>query len=266
MINDADAVIAVLGLSPYLEGENGDAYLSEAGGDKKDIRFPYAQLKYLRALRQKTKKPIIVVLTAGSAIELKEVEEIADAVVLAWYPGEQGGNAVADILFGKANPSGRLPITFYQSNNDLPAFENYSMQGRTYRYFNGAVTHPFGFGLSYTSFKYGPLTRINSTKEGTTFQFTLTNTGNQEGDEVVQLYLQRTDRTGDEPIKQLKSFKRVHLKPKETKLVRITLNEKDRLYWDEQTEKYWVIPGNYKVTIGSSSQDERLSYNIIQPK
>lgn len=266
MINDADAVVAVLGLSPYLEGENGDAYLSEAGGDKKDIKFPYAQLKYLRALREKTKKPIIVVLTTGSAIELKEVENIADAVILAWYPGEQGGNAVADILFGKANPSGRLPITFYQSNDDLPAFENYSMQGRTYRYFKGTVTHPFGYGLSFTTFRYGPFSSIKSTKEGTTFQFTLTNTGKREGDEVVQLYLQRTDRTADEPIKQLKSFKRVHLKPNESKLISITINKKDLQYWDGQTEKYRVIPGNYKVFIGSSSSDEQLSYNIIQTK
>ena len=154
MINEADAVVAVLGLSPLLEGENGDAYLSEAGGDKKDISFPYSQLKYLEKLRERTKKPLVVVITAGSAIELKEVEKIADAVLLAWYPGEQGGNAVADILFGKTNPAGRLPVTFYQANDDLPAFEDYSMKGRTYRYFSGKVQHPFGFGLSYTSFDY----------------------------------------------------------------------------------------------------------------
>jgi beta-glucosidase len=259
MINEAEAVVAVLGLSPLLEGENGDAYLSEAGGDKKDIRFPYAQLKYLKALREKTKKPLIVVVTAGSAVELKQIEEIADAVVLAWYPGEQGGNAVANVLFGKVNPSGRLPVTFYQSNDDLPAFENYSMQGRTYRYFKGPVTHPFGFGLSYTNFAYSGL-KFSTLNNRYTFQFKLTNTGKREGEEVVQLYIERKERSEKEPLKQLKGYKRIHLKAGESKTISLTVTAEQLQYWDEVSGHYLLYPGTYKFSIGSSSADERLVY------
>lgn len=260
-INDADAVIAVLGLSPLLEGENGDAILSEAGGDKKDIKFPYAQLKYLRLLREKTKKPLIVVLTTGSAIELEEVEKIADAVVLAWYPGEEGGNAVADILFGDANPAGRLPVTFYRSTDDLPPFEDYSMKERTYRYFSGKPLHPFGFGLSYTSFTYSNLS-VSKIKNDFSFQLNIKNTGKSDGDEVVQLYIRRVNKEKDAPVKELKSFKRIHVKKNKSKPVSLLLTTRDMEYWDENKNSYIIYPGTYEVMIGSSSEDIKLRYRI----
>jgi beta-glucosidase len=263
MIDEADAVVVVLGLSPLMEGENGDAYLSEAGGDKKDISFPYAQLKYLRKLRERTKKPLIVVLTAGSAIELGEVEQLADAVLLAWYPGEQGGNAVADILFGKANPGGRLPVTFYQSNNDLPAFDNYSMKGRTYRYFTGKPLHPFGFGLSYTNFSYSHLV-VAPSKEGVACRFDLKNTGDIDGDEVAQLYIRRVGKNADEPVRQLKNFQRVHLKKGEMKKINFFLPDNDLKYWDEKTSQWTIYQGEYEVMIGGSSDAGKLFYSILK--
>ena len=261
MTGEADAVVAVMGLSPLMEGENGDAYLSQAGGDKKDITFPYSQLKYLRKLREKTKKPLVVVLTTGSAIELKEVEEMADAVLLAWYPGEQGGNAVADILFGKTNPAGRLPVTFYRSNNDLPAFEDYSMKGRTYRYFTGEVMHPFGFGLSYTSFGYSGM-KVTAVPSGYSVNFTVTNTGNFSGDEVVQLYIRRMNAKRDEPVKQLKEFRRISLAKGESCKVNLLLQQKDLAYYDEQAKKWMVYPGEYEVMIGGSSEDNKLVHRL----
>ena len=261
MTGEADAVVAVMGLSPLLEGENGDAYLSQAGGDKKDISFPYAQLKYLQQLKEKTKKPLVVVLMAGSAIELKQVEALADAVLLAWYPGEQGGNAVADILFGKTNPAGRLPVTFYQSNNDLPSFDEYSMKGRTYRYFNGEVQHPFGFGLSYTSFSYSGL-KVLTEKNGFSFQLNVQNTGKYAGDEVVQLYIRRISAGDNEPVKQLKDFKRVGLAKGETKKVTLRLNQQDMAWYDESTKKWIVYPGEYEIVIGGSSEDKKLVHRL----
>ena len=261
MTGEADAVVAVMGLSPLLEGENGDAYLSQAGGDKKDISFPYAQLKYLQQLREKTKKPLVVVITAGSAIELKEVEKIADAVLLAWYPGEQGGNAVADILFGKVNPAGRLPVTFYQSNNDLPAFEDYSMKGRTYRYFNGEVQHPFGFGLSYTSFDYNGLV-VSSSSSGYSFHFSIKNTGNLIGDEVPQLYVRRVSAGAGEPIKQLKDFKRVSITSGKAVKVNLQLKISELEYFDEQKGKWLIYPGEYEIMIGGSSEDKKLVHRL----
>jgi beta-glucosidase len=260
-INDADAVVAVLGLSPLMEGENGDARLSEAGGDKKNISFPYAQLKYLRKLRAATNKSLIVIVTSGSAIELGEVEELADAVLLAWYPGEEGGNAAADILFGKANPSGRLPVTFYRSNADLPPFEDYSMKERTYRYFTGKPLHSFGYGLSYTRFIYHNLTESESKNEYK-FQLTITNAGNFDGDEVAQLYLRHLNKTADEPLLQLKGFKKVFIKKGGSKKISFSLTKKDLEFWDEQKNGFTVYPGQYEVLIGTSAEDIKLKYSF----
>ncbi len=261
MAGEADVVVAVMGLSPLLEGENGDAYLSHAGGDKKDISFPYAQLNYLQILKKKTRKPLVVVLMAGSAVELSQVESIADAVLLAWYPGEQGGNAVADILFGKINPAGRLPVTFYKSNNDLPVFDDYSMKGRTYRYFSGDVQHPFGFGLSYTSFFYSGL-KVITEKNGFSIQLDLQNAGKYAGDEVVQLYIRRMSAGDSEPMKQLKDFKRVSLAKGETKTVNLRLNQQDMAWYDESLKKWIVYPGVYEIVIGSSSEDKKLAHYL----
>jgi len=153
--SNADLTIAVIGLTPVMEGEEGDAFLAPHGGDKVDLNLPAAHIAYIKALRKSIRsKPLIAVVTAGSAIDLSTIEPYVDGIVLAWYPGEQGGNALADILFGKVSPSGRLPVTFYRSLADLPSYKDYSMKGRTYRYYDGPVQYPFGYGLSYTSFAY----------------------------------------------------------------------------------------------------------------
>jgi beta-glucosidase len=254
-----------MGLSPLLEGENGDAYLSEAGGDKKDIEFPYAQLKYLRLLKAKTNKPLIVIITTGSAIALGEVEKIADAVLVAWYPGEEGGNAAADILFGNTNPGGRLPVTFYQSTADLPAFDNYAMKERTYRYFTGKPLHVFGYGLSYTSFAYSSLA-VTKTNNSFNFHFSLKNTGDFDGDEVVQLYVSRKNKTTGEPNTTLKNFKRVFIKKGNAKNISLSLLQKDLEYWDDQQQAYVIYPGDYEVLIGSSSDAIKLKYTITIAK
>lgn len=264
MINDAQAVVAVMGLSPLLEGENGDAYLSDAGGDKKDISFPYAQLKYLRAVRSKTNKPLIVVVAAGSALDLTEVEQLADAVLVCWYPGEQGGNAVADVLFGNVSPAGRLPISFYSSTKDLPAYDDYNMNGRTYRYFKGSVLHPFGYGLSYTNFEYSNL-KMEKSKNQYRFSFDVKNTGSMSGDEVIQLYVTHVNGKEGEPIRQMKDFKRITINKEAIKKCILTLEEKDLRYWDEQLNNWTVYPGEYKITIGGSSLDSRLTYALKQP-
>lgn len=261
MINEADAVVAVLGLSPLLEGENGDAYLSEAGGDKKDISFPYAQLKYLKKLRERTRKPLVVVLTSGSAIELVEVEKIADAVLLAWYPGEQGGNAVAGILFGEICPGGRLPVTFYSSTADLPSFTDYAMEGRTYRYFRKAAHHPFGFGLSYTSFAYSGL-KVSPKPGGYAFDLDIRNTGKMDGDEVVQLYIRRVNAAATEPVKQLKDFKRVRIGKGRSERVSLVIRDTDLEYYEGQPGKWVVNPGEYEIMIGGSSGDAKLTHRI----
>ncbi|MGG9963221.1 glycoside hydrolase family 3 C-terminal domain-containing protein [Ferruginibacter sp. SUN106] len=256
-LNDADAVVAVMGLSPLLEGENGDAYLSEAAGDKKDIEFPYAQLKYLRQLRAKTNKPLIVVITTGSAIALGEVEKIADAVIIAWYPGEEGGNAAADIIFGDTNPAGRLPVTFYQSTADLPPFDNYSMKERTYRYFTGRTLHPFGFGLSYTRFEYDNF-KVDKTKDNYTINFNIKNTGNFDGEELAQLYVSRVNKNEAEPNTTLKNFKRVSIKKGATVNISLSISKKDLEYWDEKQHAYVVYPGEYEIRIGSSAEDIKI--------
>src|ERR1700761_1153410 len=156
--SNSSVTIAVIGLSPVLEGEAGDAFLSKSGGDKKDLSLPASEIAFMKQLRRDVKKPIIALITAGSDIDISAIEPYADAIVMAWYPGEQGGNAFADLLFGKISPSGHLPVTFYKSINDVPDYSDYAMKNRTYRYFTGAVQYPFGFGMSYTSFDYQPQT------------------------------------------------------------------------------------------------------------
>ena len=207
---NADITVAVIGLTPVYEGEEGDAFLAANGGDKPDMNLPAAHIAFMRELRKKTKTPVVAVVTAGSAVDISAIEPYADAIILAWYPGEQGGNALADILFGKVSPAGRLPVTFYQSFADVPAYDNYAMKGRTYRYFNGKVQYPFGYGLSYTSFAYEwqkMPANIRTAKDSLTFSIKVKNTGSRDGDEVVQVYVEypQVERM---PLKELKAFKR----------------------------------------------------------
>lgn len=223
---DADVSIVAMGLTVNLEGEEGESIESGDFGDRLDYSLPDNQINFLRKLRKENTKPIIVVVTAGSPIDMTEIAELADAVIWAWYPGEEGGNAVADVLFGDVSPSGRLPITFPKSLKQLPAYEDYSMKGRTYRYMTEEPFYPFGYGLSYGKFSYSNLkTSKTKVRKQETFQaeITVTNEGKMESDEVVQLYIQRKDSKIETPLFSLKGFKRVHLKVGESKVVSFSI-------------------------------------------
>jgi beta-glucosidase len=258
---NADITVAVIGLTPVYEGEEGDAFLAPGRGDRKSLSLPEAHIAYLKALRKGNKKPIIAVVTAGSAVDISAIEPYADAIILAWYPGEQGGNALADILFGKISPAGRLPVTFYQSFQDIPAYDSYKMAGRTYRYFNGKVQYPFGFGLSYTSFAYTwqqEPGKINSLKDTLTFSVVIKNTGSMDGDEVSQVYI-KYPAIKRMPLKELKSFKRVSVQKGGEQTVQFRIPVTELQKWDLQQKKWMLYPGDYTISVGSSSQDIKLN-------
>jgi len=261
---NCSVTIAVVGLSPVLEGEAGDAFLSKSGGDKKDLSLPASEIAFMKALRHSVKTPIIAVVTAGSDVDISAIEPYADAIVFGWYPGEQGGNAFADLLFGKVSPSGHLPLTFYKSIKDVPDYSDYSMKGRTYRYFSGPVQYPFGFGLSYTSFEYqaekNPAKKY-ITKDTVNITVKVKNKGKMDGDEVVQAYIQypQVDRM---PVKELKGFKRVTVTKGGEQSVTIKIPVKDLQKWDMKTHGWKTYPGAYKLVLGSSSQDDKLNFTF----
>ncbi|WP_188813653.1 glycoside hydrolase family 3 N-terminal domain-containing protein [Hymenobacter cavernae] len=247
-----DATIVVMGITGLLEGEEGESIASAHAGDRLDYNLPPNQIDFLRKLRKDNKRPIIAVVTGGSPMNLAEVHELADAVVLAWYPGEEGGNAVADIIFGKASPSGKLPITFPKSLDQLPAYESYGMKGRTYRYLEAEPMYPFGYGLSYAKFEY-PGVKLSASKvaknKPVDVEAIITNTGKMEGEEVVQLYLTHQARPSRQtPLYSLKSFKRVKLQPGASTTVKFTLtpamlaliNEKGEAVAPSGPVKIWV--------------------------
>ena len=258
---NASLTIAVMGLSPVLEGEAGDAFLSQTGGDKKDIHLPASEIAYLKQLRKSVKTPIILVITAGSCVDIASVAPYADAIVLAWYPGEQGGNAFADIILGKVSPSGRLPITFYKSANDLPDYTNYTMKGRTYRYYDGDVAYPFGFGLSYVDFKYK---LVNSTQSAYHLKDTIvatilvTNTGNMDAEELVQAYIEYPN-LERMPIKELKFFKKIMVPKGAVKTTNIMIPVSELKKWDLTKNDWMLYPGNYKLVIGTNARDAKLT-------
>jgi beta-glucosidase len=261
----ADAAIFVGGLSPTLEGEEMNVpYPGFEGGDRTDIQLPQAQEKLLKAMHA-AGKPVIFVMLAGSAVAINWEQENLPAILCGWYPG-QHGDAVADVLFGAYNPAGRLPVTFYKSLDQLPPFENYDMQGRTYRYFKGEPLYPFGHGLSYTAFKYSDL-KINKKQTGADdtveVSFTIANAGKIDGDEVPQLYIRDMESKLPMPIKQLRGFKRVHLKAGESKTVSFKLTpNQDMSCYDVKKSDYAVEPGDFEIQIGSSSADIRLKETI----
>ena len=222
-----DATFVVLGISGLLEGEEGESIASPTFGDRLDYNLPQNQLDFLRKLRENNQKPIVAIITGGSPMNLAEVHELADAVVLAWYPGEEGGNAVADVVFGKVSPSGKLPITFPKSLAQLPAYEDYHMAGRTYRYLAAEPMYPFGYGLSYAKFAYSAV-KLSAAKvaknQPVEVTATVTNTGSAAGDEVVQLYLTHPPKAGAQtPLFALKNFRRVSLAPGASTTVKFTL-------------------------------------------
>jgi beta-glucosidase len=250
-VKQADAIIIIGGISARMEGE---------GGDKQDIELPKVQQMLLRAMHQ-TGKPVVFVNCSGSAIAFGSVEGEYDALLQAWYPGQGGAKALAEVLFGDYNPGGKLPVTFYRSTQDLPDFLDYSMKNRTYRYFTGQPQYAFGYGLSYTTFKTGQGT-ISGTSgvSGTplcTITVPVTNTGKREGTETVQVYVKRLDDPGA-PIKALKGFQKLSLKPGETKKAVIALDSEAFEYYDETIDELAVKPGRYQILYGTSSRDEDL--------
>jgi beta-glucosidase len=262
----ADVTIACMGLTRMLEGEEGEAIMNKTGGDRKEITLPPNQVEFIRQLKMKSgNKPLIVVVTGGSATAMPEILDMADAVILAWYPGEEGGTALADILFGDVNPSGKLPVTFYKSVDDLPPFDDYSMDNRTYRYFRGEPEFEFGYGLSYTTFDFLQATPDKdeaSINDTVSLTVTLRNTGNDDGDEVIQVYGSKTDPRLFRPIKTLIGFKRVSLKKGETKQVTLPVAVRTLACWDVQKHQYVIEPGKYELQIGASSKDIRLRQEI----
>jgi beta-glucosidase len=252
-VRQADVIIACVGLSPALEGEEltVTTLAGFRGGDRTDIALPASQERLLDALHA-TGKPLVVVLLSGSAVALNWADEHASAVLAAWYPGEAGGAAIADVLFGDYSPAGRLPVTFYRSVRDLPPFEDYSMRERTYRYFTGRPLYAFGHGLSYTRFSYKNL-RVSPQRakagESVRVSVEVTNAGARAGDEVVELYL--TDRQASVPvaIRSLQGFERIHLAPGETRRVGFTLGARQMALVDDNGR--WVVePGEFGVAVG----------------
>ena len=272
-VGDADAVIFVGGISPSLEGE--EMKVSEPGfkgGDRTDIELPMAQRKVMEMLHRAGKR-VVFVNCSGSAIAMVPETENAEAILQAWYPGERGGEAVAKVLFGEVNPSGKLPVTFYRHTSDLPDFLDYTMKNRTYRYFKGDALFPFGHGLSYTQFVYGndmkvksEQRRVNHSNAKETdyrLQFTLSNKGKREGTEVAQVYIKRMADV-DGPIKTLKAYKRIDLKAGESQKVSIDLPRNSFEVWDAQTNTMRVLPGKYQVFVGGSSAD--AAKNVVEVK
>lgn len=255
----ATVSIAVMGISGLLEGEEGESLLSPTKGDRFDIRLPESQVKQLKKLRENNDKPIILILTGGSPIDISDVESRVDAILFVWYPGEEGGNAVADIIFGDISPSGRLPITFPESLDQLPPYDDYSIAGRTYRYMTKDPLYPFGFGKSYTSFVYqdGRVDReVVKAGENVNVEVTVKNTGEFEADEVVQLYITDLDAQLTTPLYSLKEFRRIHLKPGESTLVEFTITPEMMQIVNNNGESV-LDPGEFKITIGGSSPGKR---------
>ena len=255
----ADATIVVLGVSNLVEGEEGAAVASPTKGDRVDLGLPEAQVEFLRLLRGDHDKPLIVVLTGGSPIATPEVYDIADAVLFAWYPGQQGGNAVADILFGDVSPSGRLAITFPTSDKQLPPYEDYSMDGRTYKYMDEAPMYPFGFGLSFTRFAYGDVELSATTiqaGESVDVSVDVRNAGEQAADEVVQLYLSANEAAFDVPQASLVGFQRVHLEPGASKSVGFTIAPEQMRVFDPDGVSQ-IAAGSHTVHVGGVSPGSR---------
>ena len=248
---NADVVIAVLGITSELEGE--EMPVDEEGfkgGDRTSLDLPKPEEELLEAVTA-AGKPVVLVLANGSALAVNWANEHVNAILESWYPGEEGGAAIAETLSGKNNPAGRLPVTFYTGVEQLPPFEDYAMKGRTYRYFEGKPLYPFGYGLSYTTFSYSGLTLPKSAitaGDPLTAEVTVTNTGTREGDEVAQLYLSFPNVPGA-PLRALRGFKRVHLKPGEAQKVLFELKDRDLSMVSEAGEPI-IAEGGYSVSVG----------------
>ncbi len=231
-----------------------------SGGDRTRIELPPVQENFLKMLKA-TGRPIVFVNCSGSAMAIPWETTNLPAILQAWYPGEQGGRAVAEVLFGDVNPAGRLPVTFYRSTDDLPAFDDYSMSNRTYRYFNSRPLFAFGHGLSYTKFDYSnpgidePFYSPGGTVK---LSFTLKNTGARAGDEVAQVYFRHVNSALPQPKLALCGFARVHLERRQGVNVTVNIPVERFRYWDTAKKQYAVEPGDYELLIGAASDDIRL--------
>lgn len=255
----SDATVMVMGLTRHLEGEEGESISSPYFGDRLDYNIPQNQIDYLKKLKGDHGKPVIAVVTGGCPMNLAEVHELADAVLFAWYPGQEGGSAVADIIFGNAVPSGRLPITFPKSLEQLPPYEDYSMAGRTYRYMTAEPMYPFGFGLSYSSFAYDDVKLSSgSIKKGKIVEINckVTNSGKYAADEIVQLYVTRLDAEVRTPLYSLKGTKRISLKPGKSEMVSFPINTDMLEHISEKGESV-IKKGRYKVYVSGSLPGKR---------
>lgn len=256
---NAEVIVFVGGISPRLEGEDLKIKVPGFfGGDKTDLNLPTVQTALLKELK-KLGKPIVLVLLNGSALAVNWENDQLDAIIETWYGGERGGQAIGDVLAGTYNPAGRLPVTFYKSINDIPAFDNYSMEGKTYRHITKPVLYPFGYGLSYSNFEYSDLklsaSSLSSTKS-LKINLTVANTSKLAGDEVVQLYIKQEG--NQYPVKELKGFKRIHVKAGEKKMVNFELKYNDIQHYAEAIDELQTIKGKVKVMIGPSSAKAAL--------
>ncbi|GCB37017.1 glycoside hydrolase family 3 C-terminal domain-containing protein [Bacteroides faecalis] len=264
-VKDADVIIFAGGISPQLEGEEMDVSVTGfKGGDRTDIELPAIQREVLSLLKNNGKK-VVFINFSGSAMAIVPESQNCDAILQAWYPGQAGGSAIADVLFGDYNPSGRLPITFYKNLEQLPDYENYSMKGRTYRYMTEEPLFPFGYGLSYTRFSYGKV-KLNQSKlhkgEKVILTIPIKNVGQQNGEEVVQVYISRPD-DKEGPQKTLRAFQRVNIAKGEKQNVNIELPYDSFEWFDSTTNTMYPIDGTYKIYYGSSSKAKDLqSINI----
>lgn len=255
--SNAEITLAVIGFTPVYEGEDGDAFLAATGGDKRDLNLPSAHIAYIKALHKANKKPIIAVITGGSAVDISSIEPYCDAIIFAWYAGEQGGNALADIIFGNYSPSGKLPITFYRSYNDLPDYNNYAMKGRTYRYFDGKVQYPFGFGLSYSDFDYSWHQKPTIVKDTIVCSIIIKNIGQFDTDETAQLYI-KPPKAERSPLKSLKSFQKVFISKGGSKAITFKIPIAQIKQWSLENKCWQLEKGDYQIFIGRDSSDERL--------
>ena len=260
LAGSSDVTIAVMGISALIEGEEGAAISSDANGDRNTMSLPKNQIEYLRKLRKSAgDKPIVLVIKSGSAIELTEISKYVDAIIYAWYLGEQGGNAIADIIFGDVNPSGKLPITIPESLSHLPDYIDYNMDNRTYKFTNHKPMYPFGFGLSYSSFDYSGLSlKKNKINIGDSIElnFEVFNNSNIPGEEVVQVYINDMEASFRTPNSSLIFFKRIHLNSGEKKRINLLIDDNTMGSYNEKGVKE-IEPGNFKIFVGGSSPGVR---------